>query len=79
MDVFFSLRDGKGFAAVGRDQIELTGGVVFRVGVGIVAALVGGSSCARRGRRSSVPSGDHLGSESWPDCVSWIRVLLSSR
>src|SRR5215469_4885776 len=26
-----------------------------------------------------LPSGDHFGSESWPDCVSWISVLLSSR
>ena len=43
MDVFFSLRDGKRFAAVGRDEIELAGGVVFRVGVGIVAAFIGGS------------------------------------
>src|SRR5579871_3760078 len=35
VNVFFSLRDLNGFAAVGRNQVELAGGFIFRVGIGV--------------------------------------------
>ena len=41
VDVFFSLRHGESFAAVGRDKIQLAWGFVFRIRVGIgVSGLV---------------------------------------
>ena len=53
MDFFFAVGHGEGFAAVGRDQVEL-GGLVFGIGIGIgILALSRGRTCARRGRRSS--------------------------
>jgi hypothetical protein len=40
MDFFFALRDGEGFAAVGRDQIDLADFVVFVFSLGfIIGAL----------------------------------------
>ena len=48
VDVFFSLGYGEGFAAVGRDEVDLTGGLVFRVRIRIcVAALLRGSLALR--------------------------------
>ena len=56
VDVFFSLRHGEGFAAVGRDQIDLAGGFVFRVGIriGVAAFLGGGLALGEEGDPAAV-------------------------
>ena len=73
VDILVSLGHGEGFAAVGGDEVDLAGGVRLclwnRQSESESPAF---SAELLRSERNAIqrPSGDHLGSESCPDCVN---------
>ncbi len=70
VNFFFALGDGEGFAAAGRDQVDLRW-LAFRRNRNRNRYRRRSSRCLRSERKAiHLPSGDHLGSESCPDCVS---------
>ena len=54
MDVFFTLSDGEGFAAVGRDQVDLAGAFVFGSGIGVVGFFGRGFALGEEGDPAAV-------------------------
>src|ERR1019366_771169 len=56
VDIFFSLRDREGFTAGGRDEVDLAGWFVFRVGIriGVAAFLRGSLALGEEGDPASI-------------------------
>ena len=69
MNVLFSLVTRMASPPFVEDQIDLADGLVFGIGIR-TRSLFPASVFLSERNAIHLPSGDHLGSESWPDCVS---------
>ena len=71
VDILVSLSHGEGFAAVGGDEVDLAAGFVSLESESESESPAFSAELLRSERNAiQRPSGDHLGSESCPDCVN---------